>query len=291
MTFLVQPYPFEFNFKKDLLSHFMVGLFIALFFIIFQPFGTWQWENPYKIFHFLMFGCISFSVSFLSNLIFRILFKKLEYQWIAWKEIVFILGFVLLVILSNFLYAYLIGVISFSSSSFIKFIFYSFFIAAIPVNISVHSIYKKYKEAHQKDAEIINKELDTMPEKEVTTNAETPNENITFIAENGKDSLTIAANSILYIQSLDNYSEIFYLKDGQIKKTLIRSSLKRLESQNACSHLIRCHRSTIVNLKKVKQIAGNAQGYKLSFFDSNDIVSVSRNFSSAVLSGIKVLKA
>ena len=44
------------------------------------------------------------------------------------------------------------------------------------------------------------------------------------------------------------------------------------------SSLKRCHRSHLVNLKKVKNISGNAQGLKLELINQSEMVPVSRNY-------------
>ena len=42
----------------------------------------------------------------------------------------------------------------------------------------------------------------------------------------------------------------------------------------------RCHRAYIVNLDKIEQVEGNAQGYKLKLQGTEDLIPVSRNLNS-----------
>jgi hypothetical protein len=292
MNFLTQPYPFEFHFKKDLFRHFSVGFAIGLFLIVFQPFGAWQWHNTYKIVHFSMFGAISFLVSFSFSWAFHSLFLSLEDNWKVWKQICFIMSFVFLILFFSFLYTLAIGTNTFGLSAFLLFCLYGFFISLVPVTVNIFYMYKKFQAAHQKEAVIMNQKLDDRNDSE---EVELPNETsssptLLFTAENGKDTLALDGACILFIQSSDNYSEIKHLHDSRIQNTLLRSSLKRLEGQITVPYLIRCHRSAIVNLNRVKHIQGNAQGYKISFDGTNDTVPVSRNFSAAILSGLEGLK-
>lgn len=87
----------------------------------------------------------------------------------------------------------------------------------------------------------------------------------------------------LFIQSSDNYSNIVWQEDSQNKKTLIRSSMKRLEEQIPVSFIIRCHRSFIVNLSRVYSVSGNANGYRLYLKNHAEPIPVTRRFGKRVL--------
>ncbi len=76
-----------------------------------------------------------------------------------------------------------------------------------------------------------------------------------FIAENGKQFLSLKPQNLLYIQSAGNYVEIMYLSNQQVKKHLLRSSLKQIEqTMETYDFLKRCHRSYLVNTQKISQI-------------------------------------
>jgi len=107
-----------------------------------------------------------------------------------------------------------------------------------------------------------------------------------FISENGKDIFTVAADDLLYLESQDNYLEIFYLSNGQRRSQLIRSSLKRVEAM-ALPGLARCHRSFIVNLQQVRACHGNQHGLKLSLPGLDQPLPVSRAYTQAILSALE----
>ena len=113
---------------------------------------------------------------------------------------------------------------------------------------------------------------------------------LVFIAENEKDKTELFPDQLLYIESADNYSNIVFTEEAKVKKQLIRSSLKRMESQIKDENILRCHRTFIVNLKNVKNIEGNAAGYKLSFDQDGYFVPVSRSFGTKILEKLKSLK-
>ena len=67
------------------------------------------------------------------------------------------------------------------------------------------------------------------------------------------------------------------LTENTLKKVTYRVILSSFEVQlKEASNLVRCHRSYIVNLKKVKNISGNAQGLKLELINQSEIIPLSR---------------
>ena len=106
-------------------------------------------------------------------------------------------------------------------------------------------------------------------------------------AENNKDTFELKAESLLYIESINNYCELVSYENNALKKQLIRSTLKRIESQINGSSLLRCHRAFIVNLHFVSHIDGNAQGYRISLKGAEKIIPVSRQYGKAILERLK----
>ena len=72
---------------------------------------------------------------------------------------------------------------------------------------------------------------------------------LVFISENGKERVSVEPARLLYIESQDNYSAIYFLKGESISRKLIRSTLKRLEKDNKTPFLLRCHRSYLHNFE------------------------------------------
>ena len=77
---------------------------------------------------------------------------------------------------------------------------------------------------------------------------------IHFLDENKVMKLVVTAESLLYIVASDNYVDIHYLSNGKITKYSLRNSMRSIEELCMQNNLLRCHRSYIVNLKKIKII-------------------------------------
>ncbi|NIT56621.1 MAG: hypothetical protein GWN00_10430 [Aliifodinibius sp.] len=109
------------------------------------------------------------------------------------------------------------------------------------------------------------------------------NSKIKLVSENNTDTLILSPEDLLVIQSSDNYSTIIWEEGLEIKKTLLRSTLKRLAAQIKFAHIVRCHRSYIVNLMRVYSVSGNANGYKLYLKGYPEAVPVARGYGKEVM--------
>ncbi|WP_089734667.1 LytTR family transcriptional regulator DNA-binding domain-containing protein [Chryseobacterium jejuense] len=74
------------------------------------------------------------------------------------------------------------------------------------------------------------------------------------------------------------------------KKIWLRISLSNILAQVQTPTIKRCHRSYIINLGKVKNIKGNAQGYKLTLPEIDFDIPVSRSFISIIIPQLLHLK-
>lgn len=65
---------------------------------------------------------------------------------------------------------------------------------------------------------------------------------------------------------------------------IIRNTFKKTEDIiEKKSNFVRCHKSYIANLSKLKKITGNAQGYILTFNHLNFEITVSRKLSKQII--------
>jgi len=113
---------------------------------------------------------------------------------------------------------------------------------------------------------------------------------IDFKGQGSSDQITLAISSFLYGKAQNNYVELYYLEENQMKKFLIRSSLHNLVNSIHTPAVARCHRSYMVNLLAVKAIKGGSQEVNL-FLEPFDIaVPASKSYKDAVLKHLHDLK-
>ena len=70
--------------------------------------------------------------------------------------------------------------------------------------------------------------------------------------EKGKMQLSVRREKLIVIESADNYVCVWYLNGDQPKRVMVRTTLKQIASQLADTHVLRCHRSYMVNLDHIK---------------------------------------
>ena len=105
-------------------------------------------------------------------------------------------------------------------------------------------------------------------------------ESLQLPSQNKSETYTAKVNELLCIKSVENYIEVYTVKESKLSKTILRNTLKNLqENLLEFDCFEQCHRSYLVNLNKVQHFTGNAQGLSLQF--SNEIqlkVPVSRRY-------------
>lgn len=115
---------------------------------------------------------------------------------------------------------------------------------------------------------------------------ELPKKNlIAFLDEKGEFKISIVLENLLYVDSADNYATIHYLNKSKLSHFLIRNSLKWMEENlTKETPLVRCHRSYIVNLDKVKVLRKTKDGIflELDALNTPD-VPVSKTYYERVM--------
>ena len=95
---------------------------------------------------------------------------------------------------------------------------------------------------------------------------------------------SVRKDYILYLESADNYVTIFYLPEGEVKKEMVRTSMKKMEAYLQPLGLVRCHRSFMVNMDNVQWMKKAGRNYRIKMKSCNTIIPVSRGYHSTVRS-------
>jgi DNA-binding LytR/AlgR family response regulator len=102
--------------------------------------------------------------------------------------------------------------------------------------------------------------------------------------ERGVLRLSLKRSDILYLQGSDNYVTVWYQSQNKITKFMLRNTLRTMEDELQQESIIRCHRSYLVNIERVKLIRREKDGLQLEL-DSipPSAVPVSRTYMNEVL--------
>ena len=108
---------------------------------------------------------------------------------------------------------------------------------------------------------------------------------INLMDNNGTLKLSVKIGNLYYIKAEDNYINVFYQRGGAIANYMIRCKMKTIEDNcSGSSSLMRCHRSYIVNIKKVSVLHNEADGFVLDFErEGLESIPVSKTYSQQVL--------
>jgi len=287
---LSQPYPVEVSPLRGWIRAAWIGAFVGLFLLLFQPFGLYLWETPHKTWKILGFGLITLVTTGLMYTLPPLLLKGqfVNERWTVGREITWIVTNILFIGIANWLYLNALTGELVTTYSFLWMVLITFVIGVFPTTASVMISYlvrlRRYSQAAAALPVHSHPAAPSEPTSAATAAA------LTFLAENEKDTFEVRPGDLLFIESSDNYSTFHYLKNGQPAKTLLRSSLSRLEGQlTSQPSLVRCHRSYIVNLLNVEKVTGNAQGYKLHLHDGAYQVPVARKYNDSLVSELKRL--
>jgi hypothetical protein len=254
------------------------AIFALLFINIFKPFGSREWYNI-SDFKFFIFASLIVLVGMLVVVISRII--MLAY---VKKHIITYLKYgawVLTEILAmSMFYALFTKFIPEENANrdFLQ-IYYDSTLHASLILLLPYAILWLYFALKEKNTLLqkINLEEKT---------AEVPKRNlIAFLDEKGEFKISIVLENLLYVDSADNYATIHYLNKSKLSHFLIRNSLKWMEENlTKDSPLVRCHRSYIVNLDKVKVLRKTKDGIflELDAINTSDI-PVSKTYYERVM--------
>lgn len=268
VNFLNQPYPFYFSGKA--LGLITLVLFVMSFFFnyFFEPFNVYTPE------HKMSYFWISFihSINPVLVLILLALFlnqTKLADNWTVGKDIVFIFTLMLGIGLAQFLIRDLIydNPNNWSLNYLLEELRNTFLVGLLFVLILVPLNFNRLYAKNIKKASSLNlgRQKLKIPETiKVKTHLK-------------KEDIEFDLQQFLFAKADGNYVEL-YLKKEPFEKLFKRITIKELEHVlKPYPNVVKTHRSYLVNTYFIKNIKGNAQGYRLEIDHYNNSIPVSRN--------------
>ncbi len=108
---------------------------------------------------------------------------------------------------------------------------------------------------------------------------------INLLDNNGNLKLSVKLDNLYYIKAEDNYINVFYQRSGNIASYMLRCKMQTIADNCVdSSSLMRCHRSYIVNIKKVSVLHNEADGFVIDFErEGLESIPVSKTYSAKVL--------
>lgn len=272
-----EPYPFDESFKRAIISALFFGMFVFAFLRFFEPFGLSNYHSDQKTIKLLGYGVVT-SITLITNFT---LFSKLFPNWFnikTWtvsKNILYTTWMFFCIGLGNLIYSVSQDFLNFTWDDFLFYQGLTVMVGIIPVTLSTFIVYNKRLSDSLKQVGELNSSI---------VKSEESHRKVNIPSRNKSEELKIDINDLLAIKAVENYVEVYLLKENLIEKKVIRNSLKEVEESLAAFNSIKkCHRSYLVNLKQVAEFSGNAQGLTLDFGDKLDLgIPVSRSYVKAI---------
>lgn len=275
-------YPQRYKFENLIKSSIVVFLIILLFLLMFKPFGVYDPEL--KMHYFFICFLHALAPAIILFVYFGVLnyFRKTKNQtkWTLLEEFIQIGALLVLIGTASFLmrdllynnpnnwsWNYFFEEIR---NCFVAGIFFYFF-------LRLSTFYFESKKGSPFVLQFT--PLTVKPEKTVLKS------NIFITTQVKQDDFLLDMDQLLFAKADGNYIELSKSNGHQMTTEVKRISLTQFETQiTDYPHLFRCHRTYLVNMYKIKQVAGNSQGYVLSFKETDIKIPVSRkqidNFNS-----------
>jgi hypothetical protein len=286
LSILHKPYPsFAYSSRSYGMTVISGGLVFAILFFL-QPFDL---ENETTLRRFnisLSYAASTWIVCTSFLIVVPVLTPALfdDRHWTVGKELSYFSLMLASIAVCNTMLNQWLGNTAFSMSSLFTMTGYTLLVGMAPVTLSVllkqQRLLRRFAtEAHQLNKEKKQNSHESIPDAPAT---KTDNlESIILQGDNRNELLELPVTHFYAAEARDNYCNIYFEKEGRLQEILFRTTLKKLEQQFAkWPGLWRCHKSFLVNLDKVEEVSGNAQGYRLHFKNGALQVPVSRSMNA-----------
>ena len=251
--------------------------FAFLFIIIYKPFNVEHWA---EVSRFVFVACVlgivllGMSIAAISRIIMCYYAKKntITYlKYIVWVFVELVLMSVAFTICST-----LTGVQLDIVEAFEKSLLNTSLILLIPYIVCITALTLQDRNERLR-------EIEDDYDKAMQERAETKNI-ISFYDERGELQFSVTKENLLYVESADNYINIWYMKGSMPKKLILRNTLKRTAELLIDTHVMRCHRGYMVNMEQVKVLRREKDYFFLELgIEGVKDIPVSKTYGDAVL--------
>lgn len=268
---LNEPFPETDSPRENFRNVIFVGIFITLFLYFFQVGGMHHYNgNVFGI--CVVFGIITIVVAILYDWFIEKILKlnRSDPSWTLLRWLIYMFTLLILISIANYTFYTFLDPEPVNWYSFYLIVLNTMMVGLFPVVFSGLLIQIKANNTNQIQAANLQTHL---PIQEIHQ------ETIQLFSNKKNQNFEAPTNDIFYMEAMQNYVSVCFLKEDKIQKEMLRNTIKNVEAQLEHTPLMRCHRSYIVNLDLIENVKGNAQGLRLSLKNLEDVeVPVSRKY-------------
>lgn len=255
----------------------LMGLYIFFVLAVFQPFGTYNYQDPIKLLRLSGYGVVTALAYFsLSTLVIRFSGS----HWTRLNE----LG----------LMALLISGTSLACMVYFKWVIYpdaDWFLAAIGFMGygSCMSLFPALFYFYVRQNETIRPEKAINPPSETQHPTKATLTHLILLGTNKDEQLVVNPQEVAFLKAADNYVEVHLDKGNGLVLYLLRNSLQAVLQQFPQGFLQQCHRSYAVNLSFRPEIQGLSPKFVLHFWQFKIDIPLSKTFADDIKKALKNL--
>ncbi|GAB5410536.1 MAG: hypothetical protein BalsKO_29010 [Balneolaceae bacterium] len=262
---------------RTIITSLLFGAFIGFFLFFFEPFDI-NIENGKNTFLSIFFyGLITSTVLIIFIYLFPLLFPVLfsDIYWTVKHQILLSFAILFVIATLNGLYTNFINSLSFSWANYWWIINKTFVLGGIPFSFLILIDYQRKKTSNTNEARYIHTK--NLKHRSISLSTIW-----TITTDLKSEVFTFDDQYFSHAEAVGNYVDIYIIEENKLTCTTYRMSLSSFVKQVDANYLKRCHRSYFVNLNKIENVSGNAQGLRLTLTDGISIVPVSRNYISDI---------
>ena len=265
---------FIYSFKEDLKLLLSISFGVFLFVLFFQPFPLDKFDFNNRLLFESGLGAIVFL--FMALVRFFVEWFKQKYdQRIPESVLSSFVGGFLILSLSSVAFAFYLRYVGSVSITFYMMLKVILICLIPPVALNQYDTITELKE---QNASLLHEKI-IIQERVEKYEEDYLNKSIEFISENSFDNLSLLIADIAFLKSADNYVEIVFREGDNLKKKLLRNTLRNIEQQiKPYSNFIRCHRGCIVNVHYIEKLNRNYSNHWLTIKGYTEQIPVSRQY-------------
>ncbi|MEP1306633.1 MAG: LytTR family DNA-binding domain-containing protein [Balneola sp.] len=265
------------SYTKTLIDAGVTSLIIYCIFVFLEPFRV---SSEFNIFIIILPFCALYGLIYFINVAFLFPAFNSLFNIKKWFFYSFILSYLWVILSIAFSHHVLQNFLNneplVNTPILFRTLKNAFFVGLIPSALLGFWTYIQYlKKELNKNSKNLNKFLRDFPYADTIKPISTPSGTV----------LAIQPDDIIYMKSDDNYVIVFYSHNSQVKKELVRSTLKSISS-NFQFPFLRVHRSYLVNFNKVHKVDGNNQALTLTLSEADAIIPVSKTYIPKVMESL-----
>ena len=264
--------------KKYFKIYLGISISVFLFILFFLPFTPVSFEFENKLLFFTGLGLICLISLFILQILFQPFLLQNNSNIIDNSLISSIYYFLLVAVTSLAFVFYLrfVGHIAMTFTIVIR-------VIVICTGIAVSMHLKKSIASAQNNYKKLLVENRNVQDKLKQFSESYTNRYIELQSDNESDNFRVQVSAIVFVKSADNYVEVGYVEGEEVKKKMIRNTLRNAEQQlKDFNNFIRTHRTSLVNIQNIEKLHKNFNSYWLSLINTNEIIPVSRQYLMSV---------